>query len=86
MKKQANFTPYDIETWAAVLSNWDTKLVCTEVVRIGLGEDPFPDIGKLVTLCEKARRKAAGTCAQDGKIVLSDALIQKTAKNLGIEI
>lgn len=86
MKNTVQLTPHAVETWCAVLGLYDTTIVNEAVVRIGLSEDPFPDLGKLVTRCEAIRRERAGTVAQSDRPQLGSAAVARAARALGLEV
>lgn len=86
MKNQAEFTPHALETWAAALSVYPSQLVNRAVLEIGLSADPFPDLGKVFSACERLRRERAGTVPQDGVCRLSDTTIGAVAQALQLEI
>ena len=45
--------------WLALLSPFDFRIVNRAIVEFGINEDPFPEIGKIITICE--RIAAGGT-------------------------
>lgn len=87
MKSQAQFTPLQLATWAAVLSQYPIETVNLAVLHLGLCTDPFPDLSKVLARCEyiehennpQPRRgeQAAGP---------SRKLIHNSAKALGLKI
>lgn len=85
MKNQAQFTPHQAETWAAVLSTYPTEDVNLAVLQIGLSIDPFPDLSKLVLCCDQIRRERAGTIAQ-GKPAISRNTIAAIAQRLQMPV
>lgn len=84
MKKQVQLTAFELETWVAGLSVFDTSIVNEAVVRIGLSEDPFPDLGKLVMRCDAIRRDRAGTTRSGDSKQLGTATIAKLAEAIGL--
>jgi hypothetical protein len=86
MKNQVEFTAYALETWVAVLSVFEPYIVNRAVIQLGLGVDPFPDLGKVVMICEELRRKATGKMPSDGKVKLADATLNSVAKALQLPI
>jgi hypothetical protein len=84
MKKQANLTTFELETWVAGLSIFDTAIVNEAVVRIGLSEDPFPDLGKLVMRCDAIRREKTGSVRTGDSKQLGTATIEKLAEAMGL--
>jgi hypothetical protein len=84
MKKQANLTTFELETWVAGLSIFETAIVNEAVVRIGLSEDPFPDLGKLVMRCDSIRREKTGMTRTGDSKQLGTATIAKLADAMGL--
>lgn len=87
MKNQANFTTHQLETWVASLSIFDHRDVNKSVLELGLSNDPFPDLGKLVLLCDAKRRQRKGTQLRadcNGKP--SSSVVASVAKALQLEI
>jgi hypothetical protein len=84
MKKQVQLTTFELETWVAGLSVFDTSIVNEAVVRIGLSEDPFPDLGKLVMRCDAIRRDKLGTTRSGDSKQLGTATIAKLAGAMGL--
>jgi hypothetical protein len=54
------------------------------VVRIGLSEYPFPDLGKLVMRCDAIRRDKTGTQRAGDSKQLGTATIAKLAEAMGL--
>jgi hypothetical protein len=54
MKKQAQLTDHQTETWLAVLSIFPIEVVNEAILKLGLSADPFPDLGKIVINCQQA--------------------------------
>jgi hypothetical protein len=86
MKNTQEFTAFALETWCATLSVFEPTIVTRAVLEIGLGADPFPDLGKVVMRCEEMRRVKASTVPTDGKCKLSEGTIAKAAQALGLVI
>ncbi len=87
MKSQAQFTPHQLATWAAVLSQYEAAIVNEAVLHLGLSPDPFPDLAKLVAACERIRAELNPQVIRgepSGK--LSAALIASSAEALGLSI
>ena len=84
MKKQANLTTFELETWVAGLSIFETSIVNEAVVRIGLSEDPFPDLGKLVMRCDAIRRARTGTQRADDTKQLGTKTVEQLAEAMGL--
>jgi len=85
MKKQANLTTFELETWVAGLSIFDTAIVNEAVVRIGLSEDPFPDLGKLVMRCDAIRRDKTGTVRTGDSKQLGTKTVEQLAEAMGLK-
>jgi hypothetical protein len=85
MKKQANLTTFELETWVAGLSIFETSVVNEAVVRIGLSEDPFPDLGKLVMRCDAIRRARTGTQRADDSKQLGTKTVEQLAEAMGLK-
>lgn len=79
-------TKHATETWTAALSIYadKPKVVNMAVVELAVGADPFPDLGKLLVVCERIRRTLEGTLPQDStQIKFRDH--EKLAKAWGLE-
>ena len=66
---------------------FDVRDVNKSVLEIGLSNDPFPDLGKLILLCDQKRRERKGTqlnTSNNGKP--SSVVIAQAAKALELEI
>jgi hypothetical protein len=86
MKNTVDLTPFAIETWAAVLSVFDVTVVNEAVLRIGLSEDAFPDLGKLVTRCNAILRERNPQVALGDAPKVGRAAIKKVAAALQLRI
>ena len=66
-KNTVQLTPHASETWVSALSIYADRpqIVNRAVIQMATSEDPFPDLGKLLALCERIRREADGTMPQD---------------------
>lgn len=84
MKVRVELTLHQTETWLAVLSVFDPTVVNEAVVKLGLSEDPFPDLGKLVSMCNQIRRQREGLTGESQG--LGTKLTQATADALGLKI
>ena len=87
MKSQAQFTPHQLATWAAVLSQYEAAIVNEAVLHLGLSPDPFPDLSKLVAACERIRAEINPQVVRgepSGKP--SASLIRNAADALGLAI
>ena len=86
MKRVVSLTDHQCETWLAVLSVFPESVVNAAILEIGLSEDPFPDLGKLVINCERRRRTEAGTMPQDGVKRLGSGMVKAVAAALQLKI
>jgi hypothetical protein len=86
MKRTVDLTPHQSETWLAALSIFETSVVNEAVVRIGLSEDPFPDLGKLVSRCDAIRRERSGTVSMSESKHLGTGAVRKIAEALRLRI
>jgi len=86
MKRVVSLTDHQCETWLAVLSVFPESVVNAAILEIGLSEDPFPDLGKLVINCERRRRTEAGTMPQDGVKRLGSGMVKAVADALQLKI
>jgi hypothetical protein len=83
----ADFTPHQLQTWLAVLSVFDVKIVNRAVLEFGLAEDPFPDIGKIFLKCQRIKFSQSGQYAasrDDSKP--TESSIEAAAKALKLDI
>lgn len=66
-KRTLELTPHQAETWLSALSIYADRpqIVVMAVIEIATSEDPFPDLAKLLTKCEKIRRQMDNTMPQD---------------------
>ena len=86
-KDRVALTPHVAETWVAALSIYAAtpKIVNRAVIEMATSEDPFPDLAKLLTKCERIRRTIENTLPQDAtqiKFTNTKAL----AKAWGIDV
>lgn len=86
MKNTVDLTPYALETWAAVLSTFDPTVVNEAVVRIGLSEDPFPDLGKIVAKCTEITRQRNPQIVNAELPKVSRSTVAKVAEALQLKI
>jgi len=61
------------------------QIVHRAILTIATSADPFPDLGKLLTLCERFRREVEGTLPQDSE-KLKFSRIDDLAKVWGLEV
>ncbi len=71
------------ETYALALSAFDPKDASRAVLEFMCSDDPFPDLGKLISKTEAIRRRRVGGTPQKG---MSEGSMQRVAKALGIDI
>lgn len=66
-KRTLELTAHQAETWLSALSIYAERpqIVVMAVIEIATSEDPFPDLAKLLTKCEKIRRQMDNTMPQD---------------------
>lgn len=85
-KNTVQMTKHGAETWTAALSLYADKprIVNLAVVELAVSPDPFPDLGKLLAVCERIRRTLEGTLPQDStKITFKDH--EKLARAWGLD-
>lgn len=71
----------------AVLTAWPDHVVNRAILKIGLSVDPFPDLGKIVSECDKISRKENRTYAPHGTPgILTDRAVEVIASRLEINI
>ncbi len=86
-KNTVQLTAHAAETWTAALSIYQDQpqVVNRAIVMLAVSADPFPDLGKLLSVCEKFRRQEAGTMPQtDGPLVFRN--VDGLAKAWGLEV
>ena len=84
-KRTVELTPHQAETWLASLSIYEPAVVNEAVIRLAHSDDPFPDLGKLVMMCEQVRRQKAGTLPA-GEMRLGTDTLQRLADAWGVTI
>jgi len=86
-KNTVQLTPHASETWVSALSLYADRpqIVHKAILTIATSADPFPDLGKLLTLCERFRREENGTLPQDAERV-KFSRIDDLAKAWGLEV
>jgi hypothetical protein len=69
-KRTLELTDHQTDTWASALSIYkDTpQIVHRAILQLATSDDPFPDLGKLLTLCERIRRQREGRMTQSGDV------------------
>jgi hypothetical protein len=85
MKRVTEFTPHQLETWAAILGCFETRHVNRAVVEFGLSVDPFPDVGKIADKCKALRLAEREYCDGHGRTP-PPAIVQKVASALNLEV
>jgi hypothetical protein len=88
MKSQAQFTPHQLDTWARVLSLFPAATINRAAVTIGLSVDPFPDLAKVVAVCQaiEAERNPQVVRGEQATGKPSIAMVNAAAKALGLKI
>lgn len=79
------FTPHQLETWAAILGCFETRHVNRAVIEFGLSFDPFPDVGKIADKC-KALRLAEQQYSDNRGASPPPAIVQRVAAALNLEV
>ena len=82
-KRTVELTVHQAETWCASLSVFEISIVTEVVIRIAHADDPFPDLGKIVTKCEELRRQRAGVESQ-GPVRLGTETVKKLMQAWGV--
>jgi len=88
MKSQAQFTPHQLATWAAVLGLYPTETVNRAVLTIGLSVDPFPDLAKVVASCQaiEAEKNPQVVRGEQTAGKPSIAIVDAAATALGLKV
>lgn len=79
-------TPYDVETWCAVLSVYPPAVVNMSVLEIALNSDPFPDLGKVVARCQAKMAERSQVPTQASPEKLSRRRLVEIARALQIDV
>ena len=87
MKRQATFTTEEAACWISVLQMYPPTTVNRACVALGLSVDPFPDLSKVVAMCEhieaeKNPQVVRGTRGDKP----STSMVENAARALGLEI
>lgn len=80
-------TPHAAETWLAALGQVygdQPDIVNTAVIQLAVSSDPFPDLGKLLVLCETIRRKKADNIPQSGEVKFNN--VKALAAAWGLDV
>ena len=85
-KNRAQMTRFDLETWTAVLSVYPAAVANHAIVEMMLSPDPFPDLGKVVRLCQVRMAKTGQRTGPGNPEALTVRTIQQIAAALEIEI
>ena len=85
-KNQAALTLFALETWCAVLSVYPVDVVNTAVLQMALGQDPFPDLGKVVARCQRVMASRSNQVTQADPERLGAGTIKRIAAALRMEI
>lgn len=58
-KRTLELTHHQLDTWVSALAIYKDrpKIVNRAILTLATSDDPFPDLGKLLTLCERLRRE-----------------------------
>jgi hypothetical protein len=86
MKNQVNLTAHQLETWIAVLSCYEPEIVTRAILEIGLSEDPFPDLGKILSRSELLRRRKSGTESKTETKIIGEKMLHLIADSLQLRI
>jgi len=82
-------TPLDkttLNVWALVLDRYPVRVLNRACLKLGLVEDPFPDLGKLVQTCEEIVRAKSGKVYRGNPREVNDSLLGDVASRLGLEV
>ena len=88
LKSQAQFTPHQLATWAAVLGLFPTETVNRAVLQLGLSTNPFPDLGKLVAACQviEAEKNPQAVRGETSTGRPGKGLVMAAARALGLKV
>lgn len=66
-KRTLELTHHQLDTWVSALAIYKDrpKIVNRAILTLATSDDPFPDLGKLLTLCERLRRETDKVQTQD---------------------
>lgn len=87
MKRTVSLTDHQAETWLAVLSRFKVRHINRAIIEIGLSEDPFPDLAKLVAKVQSYEDQESPVYApgrDHGKVSLKR--VAEVAKVLKLEV
>ena len=84
LKNHAQFTPFALESWVAVLSVYPTKVVVMSVLEMAVSPDPFPDIGKIIARCQQELAKDRNDVTQRDSSKVGVAVLREMAVALGL--
>lgn len=86
LKRQAQFTPFDIESWCAALSVFPPSLVNFVIVEFCISSDPFPDCGKILMRCQAEMQKRSTVISQADITKPMPSTIKAVAKAFEIDL
>jgi len=86
-KRTLELTRHQTETWVSALSIYKEtpEIVHRAILKLATSDDPFPDLSKLLTLCERIRRETNNVHTQDPEKTKFNR-IEALAKVWGIEV
>ena len=85
LKKVVEFTDDQLDKWSRTLMRFPPDVVDIAVVKEGLGEDPFPQLGTLVRRCRELQSETSTEYSPHrdyGK--LPTGLAAEIARDLGL--
>jgi len=88
LKVRTELTPHQLETWTKTLSVFPIQIVNRSILEIGLSEDPFPDLGKIVMRCQRMTEahKYSPHGATNESTTPNMTTIQAVAESLALDI
>ena len=86
LKRQAQFTPFDIESWCAALSIFPAPVVNRVIVEFCISSDPFPDCGKIIMKCQTEMQKYNSAVSQADLTKPKRSTVTAVAKAFGIKV
>jgi len=85
-KNQQALTLFALETWCAVLSVYPVEVVNTAVLQMALGQDPFPDLGKVVAKCQRVMASRSNQVTQADPERIGAGTIARIASALQMRV
>ena len=88
MKTQARLSKQQSKCWVSLLIElYPVEVINRACLMLGLSEDPFPDLSKLVAKCEAIEREQnAQPMRGDPKAGPSKHLIDRAGKAFGLDV